>query len=350
MSFTRICDRRFSTRGLVASVVVVAGLCTASAVNAAAFTQGAWSPASGKTLIFRDSASGGGATNAIFGTPGVNERIEVTSGSGGTAMYSNYPNGGIFSGWQNIVGVGAQAAATAEFTAMNTTGTPWFSFKYIDRKNSDGSWPQFMMYLNADDSTGLGNTAKNQINAGSGYPVEVNPWKLANNGAITTAPWNTQYHGFGLEPVTDASADNGLFSSLHHDYGAGTPNFATTGGNQTATLNTSTLGIINRVARVDGSTVEVKVGRLANGKIEFTWTVNGTTYPTWSNDWFNQSGFGNAFAINHVDLGGRQFKGTLTFLDYNYGSNYTTQIPEPASLGLIGLGSLLVMARRRSRS
>ncbi|MCE9592132.1 MAG: PEP-CTERM sorting domain-containing protein [Planctomycetes bacterium] len=212
-------------------------------------------------------------------------RSNVPGAPDGTG-YSYYINPGTFSAW---------------YTALNSAGTPWLQVSYIDRIS----------------------------NAAAGTNAGVTDFGLFLNGPATS-------HS-GLRFIAGRYFDNDSIGVMRQSSaGAKTGETYVTDGSPSAPIA--------------GTSHTVRIGKLADGSLEFTvdGVTGASTYPTDANA--NSSGAN--WTIYQVEL---RFRGQsalasgsfATFTDFTYGNNYTSQIPEPASLGLMGLGSMLVLARRR---
>lgn len=327
--------------GLLVAALALTGM--TAVANAQTFngTEGYWTPTpSGKTLAWRSTGGIPGETMAIDG----NNNFVVTS----TNNYRQYPGTGIFAGTGGIVNGAMQAFDTAAFNALNANDTPWVSATWIDRQNADGTWPQFLLFVNGPDAGGTG-----RILASSGYAIESGlGWRTESGADITSSPWGAPAGYDRMTPPAASDTEMGLFSMTGNTWQRVTPSFATTtGANQNATnASAADMGIpyADRVQRVNGSTVTVTIGKLADGTIEYTWTQDATTFATFSNTFIINDGGNPGFDFSQVELTLRNTNaGAFTFTNFDFGGDYATQVPEPASLGLLGLGCVFMMARRR---
>lgn len=247
------------------------------------------------------------------------------------------------------------------FADMNANGTPWFQFSFIDRKNPDGTWPRIRLYWNGPQSNPIATPAYQAGTFGTGWAV---------SGILVPDYWTTEagtgianavnsFGSLGPFPATDSNEYNGFMAS-ELDATNGHPSYAVSTG-EANLVEDSTYGGIgannpnNWINRIDGEEVTVRIGKLTDGTMEYTLTLDGNTY-IWQSEWFKNSGEGT-FDIYQIEItvthalygasGGSP--ASLTFTDFLWGGDYTEQIPEPASFALLALAAPIIMLRRKHR-
>lgn len=357
MSFTVKHAPKFSpkAKGWAACVAVGAAATVATVATpqkAQAFEW--WTPPSNQTLTWRNTGYTGETVNLIpYSNP-----IGQTTGS---LIFTQTGS----SGTHNVHGVytystttHASETTTAPFFAQqspagfnllnsgydgpNMTGTSsawWVKISFIDRQNADNSWPA--IGLESWD------TWNRYFFIGVGYAkagLGTN-WVTESGTDITAGPWGGT--GYTQNSAPTSSSEMGLIA-LIGDGANDTVSFQTSNNqNQNATNAGATdMGIpyADRVARVNGAEASVRIGKLEDGTLEITWEYDGVTYPTYANTFWTGT---NDLSLDFFVLGYRYATGSVTFTDFEFGGGYTTQVPEPASLGLLGIGGMLVLARRR---
>lgn len=313
-----------------------------------------WTPASGQTLTWRHTGYGGETSNLLpNGNPiqqTTGNLVFTQTGSSGTnnvhgvfayntSGHFSEPTTAPFFAAQNPIGFGQ---LNAGYDGANVTGTSsawWVKISFIDRQNADTSWPA--IGLESWD------TWNRYFFVGVGYAkagLGTN-WLTESGTDITAGPWGGTSYSQNSAPTS--SSEMGLITMM----GTGandTVSFQTTNNqNQNATnAGAADMGIpyADRVARVDGAEASVRIGKLEDGTVEITWEYDGVTYPTYANTFWTGT---NDLSLEFFVLGYRYATGNVTYTDFEFGGGYTTQVPEPASLALLGVGGALVLARRR---
>lgn len=246
----------------------------------------------------------------------------------------------------NLMNGGTGTAGSGPITPSLGYSTWWVKASFIDNRNTDGSWPSIGMHISD-------NSWSREIQAFAGYPRGYAgvPWQTQSGTNITAGPYSVA--GYSIDNAASTAgelAEMGLITNmLKPSTNRMTVSYQTTTGQNNATnAGAADLGIpyANRVGRVDGAAFSVRIGKLQDNTIEITWEYNGVTYPTYSNTWYVG---GTDFTIAHLIIGDRHLQtgDTITYTDFAFGGDYTTQVPEPASLALLGVGGMLVLARRR---
>lgn len=218
--------------------------------------------------------------------------------------------------------------------------SPWFS------------WTVIMNYT--------GGTSQNDMTANG---IGGNVASSVASGTLSPEPGH-----FGGDRWSIGSSFGIAHSIEHKGTGNGTYNHhyrKTPGGTGAGDFGLNSAPTANSVLRpgvtggknaIQYETVKWTIGKRLDGRVdvivEAPSLLSGTalstsTYSTDNPNWFFymlefrwRGNTGGAAPTNSVQ----------TYLDFSYGNNWgtlTSQIPEPASLGLLGLGSLLVLARRR---
>jgi len=237
-------------------------------------------------------------------------------------------------------------------------GTNWaFSFSFIDNQLADTSWPVIEAFWN-----GTGGGSRNfRGSIGANAPLDQNDsWRL-EAGAATANQLGTGLWGQTVRPVPDGDDYLGHYAETKFSPLGGdsvdnitggtkrTPQFAVSAGSSKPTVSADTLagsGIGTLVPRVDGQTVTVNVEKQANGVINYTWIIGANSY-SYTQNFFNNSSASVAAAWQATTLDQIELRvvGTIGAADQFVFTNFS--IPEPASLGLLSGGAVLMLARRR---
>ena len=222
------------------------------------------------------------------------------------------------------------------------TTSPWFS------------WTVIMNYT--------GGTSQNDMTANG---VGGNVASSVASGTLSPEPGH-----FGGDRFSIGSSFGLAHSVEHKGTGLGTNNQhyrKTPGGtgagdfSATATANSVVRpGVTGAKNAVNFETVKWTIGKRLNGTtdviLEAPSLLSGTKLhtSTFSNDNPNWFFYMIEFRWRGNTAGVAPTNSVQTYLDFSYGNNWGTinsnansVIPEPASMGLLALGSLLIMARRR---
>lgn len=219
--------------------------------------------------------------------------------------------------------------------------SPWFSWTVI--MNYTGGTSQNDMTVN-----GVGGNVASSVASGTLSP------EPGHFGGDRVSVGGNFGRAYGIE---HKGTGNGSFNSAY----AATPGANSNTGNFLA-LGSETAnsvlrpGVTGAKEAIQYETIKWTLGKRLDGTldiiIESPSLLSGTVLytSTLSNDnpnWFFymmefrwRGDTGDVVPTNTVQ----------TYLDFSFGNNWgtlTSQIPEPASLGLLSLGSLLVLARRR---
>lgn len=357
MSLTAPRKTKFSpkAKGWAACVAVGAAATVASvSTPQKAHAYEWWTPSSGQTLTWGSTGYPGESnnmtpyTNPIGQTTG-NLVISQTGSAGtnnlqGVYTYSfsahvSETTTAPFFAQQSPAGF---SLMNAGYDGANTTGTSsswWARVSFIDRQNADNTWP----------AIGLESwsTWDKYWFIGVGYAKQFagTNWVTESGTDITAGPWGGAGYAQNSAP-TSSFTEQGLIT-MFGDAVNDTVSFQTTSGLNNATnAGAVDMGIpyADRVQRVDGAEASVRIGKLEDGTIEITWEYNGVAYPTYRNTMWTGT---DDWSLEFFVLGHRYAEGAVTFTNLEFGGGYTTQVPEPASLGLVGIGGMLVLARRR---
>jgi len=361
MSFTAPRKTKFSpkAKGWAACVAVGAAATVATVAapqNAHAQTVEWWTPASGQTLTWGSTGYPGESNNMLpytnpigqttgnlvisqTGSSGTNNLQGVYTYGQGTVVHPSETTTAPFFAQQSVAGFNLINTGHDGDNVTGTSSSWWTKISFIDRQNADNTWP----------AIGLESwsTWDKYFFVGVGYAKQfaTTNWVTESGTDITAGPWGGTGYTQNSAP-TSSFAEQGLIT-MFGDAVNDTVSFQTTSGQNNATnAGAVDMGIpyANRVARVNGADASVRIGKLEDGTIEITWEYNGVSYPTYANTLWTGT---NDWSLEFFVLGHRYAQGAVTFTDMEFGTGYTTQVPEPASLGLLGIGGMLVLARRR---
>ncbi|MCE9591739.1 MAG: PEP-CTERM sorting domain-containing protein [Planctomycetes bacterium] len=341
-----------ATKTRMALLAVLGGLSVATSVGASTDDL-PWIPPSGTDANWLDNTAGfGPAIAGVTTNAGVNESFVMTVAPADPPVSS-------------FAGPGLYSPVNAGAGTINANGTPWVRTTFIDVTNQNGSLPRFQLFINGpaawDNGQQIvlvaGAVQQNNTNSATGgWADEAGTLLPAGN---QVGPYNDP-GGTGFANDSGTTRNNTSFLSETTYGGWGSNNkqvigFATVGGGgEMADANQSDWGIAPaiRAQRVNGNTVTLQIGKLVDGTIEFYVNNGGTEYK-WASTAFVDTGQG-AFDFRQVEVGVVGFAytnnnsgGSVTFTDFDWGDNYVSIIPEPASMSVLGLGGVLLMGRRR---
>jgi hypothetical protein len=270
-----------------------------------------------------------------------------------------------------VAGLFANAAGNPTILApnvgINATGTPYLQLKFIDQRLADGTWPGYEIFFT--DTVGPVDQSRGSLGASFAQDAVGAGWRATDTTTVLTNFGNGPPNNAGpFNPIPNGDPLNGFYGELKYSSGGTkrSPSYATDPyGTELALPANAALvdaGITNRIQRTDGAIVTATIGQLSDGTIEYTIKSDAGVFSQWTSPYLkNHNGLNipdwTDVSIRFVGGGGPtgSLTSTATFLDFQYGGDYNAfrltlgPAPEPGSFALLGLGSLILMAKRRRK-